>query len=340
MKSTTFKTELTTVDGGIVYGAKNYLLDSWTESNFILFSPELKYPGQEIIFDLALGESSPNLSKKQRLRNIFVNKSTKRNNKLGIIFDARFDSNINIAHVIQNQIGMVLIGLDALNLTDQYGDVTFIMQSDAPNYIQELLTLLGFKYHLSTYGTFTGNILTCSSMIDLKSTVSQHLNQHIKKLGLISKASTPHTEKVFICRKGARSLINEVEISNLLEAYQYEKIFAEELSVLQQLNYIYGAKSLFFLHGAAMSFAMFRDSLHKGTMIEAFSSSFSTNWGRQICNQNGDKWFGCQGRITAKDLDVINGKVHPQKYQAKRFELDIEATELAIKEAESYLNSK
>jgi len=338
--NSTYITKKILVEGGKVYGAKNNLLDSFTISLFNLHAPEFEYPEQELIFTLALGQTAcSNLTKKQKLKKLFTRNKNVTFNDPSIIFDARFDTNANIAHVNQNQIGMVLMALSQLRIEERYKDVTFIMQTNTPRYIQELLTLLGFKYYLSTYGSFTGNILKLSETTDLKAAVSNFLNQHINTLKITEAKPGNYPEKLFICRRGARSLINEAEITELLSDYGYKKIFAEDLSVSEQLNHIYHAKSLFFIHGAAMSFAMYRSTSQKGVMIEAFSSGFSTNWGRQICCQSNDHWIGCQGKITTEDLEVINGTAHPRKHQAQKFELDVQATETAIIEAQTLLTN-
>lgn len=58
--------------------------------------------------------------------------------------------------------------------------------------------------------------------------------------------------KIFIARRGARSLVNHNEIENILNARGYQTVFMEDYTIEQQLGIASEAKDIVAVHGASM----------------------------------------------------------------------------------------
>jgi len=60
-------------------------------------------------------------------------------------------------------------------------------------------------------------------------------------------------KKIFLARRGPRSLINQVEVDKVVTKHGYKVIFMEDYSVLEQLSIAAQATHVVAVHGAAMS---------------------------------------------------------------------------------------
>lgn len=68
-------------------------------------------------------------------------------------------------------------------------------------------------------------------------------------------------EKLFLARRGARSLQNHAEIEALVSSHGYSTIYMEDYSIRDQLCIGAHAKHVIALHGAAMAFLVFGDRI-------------------------------------------------------------------------------
>ena len=111
-------------------------------------------------------------------------------------------------------------------------------------------------------------------------------------------------EKVFISRKGTRSLINESEVEQTLQAYRFKKYYFEDIPISEQWSVARNAKVMFGMHGAALSSLVFNSNTVK--LIELFHPGYVIDMYRNMANAVGGTWGGVSGKITE---DVI-GKLH------------------------------
>ncbi|MGA2051656.1 MAG: glycosyltransferase family 61 protein, partial [Terracidiphilus sp.] len=70
-------------------------------------------------------------------------------------------------------------------------------------------------------------------------------------------ATSVKFERVFIARRGQRSLRNHAEVESLASSYGYKTIFMEDYSIADQLSIGTHARHVVALHGAAMSVLVF-----------------------------------------------------------------------------------
>jgi hypothetical protein len=82
-----------------------------------------------------------------------------------------------------------------------------------------------------------------------------HRNSMIKEVNQLYQTDTPATRKVYISRQKApkRKIINHDEVESLLKKYEYETIFAEDLSFDEQVKLFNETNSLVTLHGAGLT---------------------------------------------------------------------------------------
>ncbi len=331
------------IPGNWVIGGNCRLLDSYSPDHLIMRSPTFRYGPQAVKFSLEHKEISPSIRHWKTKLKYAVKKNTSQKKEFGasdIVFDTRFDTNANIAHVIQHQIGPALLALKELGLEDRSSDLTFIVHDNIPQYALNLFHVLGFKTYMSTFDKVQGNILEVDPIPANRLTiVSEVLRNHANSLGIISDV-TKNAGKLFLARKGRRSLNNLAAAEKILNQNEYETIYPEELKLEDQISTIASAKAIFALHGAAIAFGMFRSPDYQGLLIEAFPSCFSTNWARVIAHEAGDIWLGCQGDITADDVDNIIGQSHAHKREAENYHIEPRAISAVVALGEKYLNNE
>jgi hypothetical protein len=81
-------------------------------------------------------------------------------------------------------------------------------------------------------------------------------------------SSSVRFDKVFMARRGERSLRNHSEIESLAADYDYKTIFMEDYSIPDQLSIGANARHVIALHGAAMSYLVLGKQLD--SVIELF----------------------------------------------------------------------
>lgn len=311
--------------GGWIVGGKTRLLDVWTASNLIYWAPPFQYREHKLTFTLGDGVCAPP-SKRLGRRNRVINLIKKfhaphRVENSAILFDARYDTSTNIAHVLQNQIGVALTGLASLGMKDNYSDLVFIVRSDTPSFAVQLFETLGFKTIATSHDSFEGNSLKMQPEIfPISALAGKALLEHAQLLGLLDK-SKEKKGSIFISRRSRRGISNLDEIELLLASKNFRTVYPEDLSIEDQIRVIAEARCIFGIHGAALGFQLFRDPQHHGVVIECFPSAFITNWARSMALRGGDTWLGCQGELSTRVMQNILGNAHPHDLEGENFEV-------------------
>ena len=83
-----------------------------------------------------------------------------------------------------------------------------------------------------------------------------------KYLQKVNYSSSHYPEKIFISRRlgHVRSIANQTEINSLLAAYDFQVIYAEDFSVLDQLKLFTDARYIIGIHGSGLSNLLFTSS--------------------------------------------------------------------------------
>ena len=160
------------------------------------------------------------------------------------ILDSRYETDGNIAHMMTGVVPQLLAAKKIL------GDkITVVVRSNATSMAKNIYKLLGASL-LCTDKDIDGKLILASqnfmySYDGWYTTLCadldfEGLNQH-----------TP--EKIFISRKGARSLINESEVEQILQTYGFKKYYFEDIPISEQWSVARNAKIVVGVHGAAMA---------------------------------------------------------------------------------------
>ncbi len=162
------------------------------------------------------------------------------------ILDARYETDKNIAHIVKN----VAPGLlPAQKLPPQIPDITVVLSADCSKMAKTAYKLLGFSI-LCTDKDVKGKIIDAPT-----GRYGQYEVWYKELFGKLSfegyEKDTP--KRIFISRKGNRSLINESEIEELLNKYGFKKFYYEDIPISQQWSIGRNAEVIVGLHGAALS---------------------------------------------------------------------------------------
>ncbi|MGC1196381.1 MAG: glycosyltransferase family 61 protein, partial [Geitlerinemataceae cyanobacterium] len=151
------------------------------------------------------------------------------------IFDARQDTNSNMAHILKNMLPGLLDAQKTLEIADP---LTAILPANASAMAKQVYEILGFST-LCTDRDISGTLI--STPLGDKGKYLAYYDRLFKELnfnGYVTK--TP--ERVFISRKGTRSLLNEKEIEAVLQDYGFQKVYYEDISVSEQWSISKNAK--------------------------------------------------------------------------------------------------
>ncbi|MEM1065164.1 MAG: glycosyltransferase family 61 protein, partial [Pseudomonadota bacterium] len=104
--------------------------------------------------------------------------------------------------------------------------------------------------------------------------------------------------RAYLSRKSARSLENEDEICALLGERGFERIFAETLSVADQIGLFQEAEAIVAIHGAALGPLLWRQPESTlAHVVELMPCGHMTDYYRGMCAQLGVGWIGVRGRL-------------------------------------------
>lgn len=319
------RTELVEVDafdvpGGWVIGGTTRLLDSWSQAPLALWAPKFNYPAHSLAFSLGEQVKSAVTKKGSRLRSAQTEPvSLQTIGDERIVYDARFDATSNVAHILQNQLAIALMGLEAFGMSERYKDVIFIVDADTPPYALELFAAFGFET-LATSDDVRGVHLSMEpSKLPRRMMAASYLRKHALHIGLLQDGD--EGEPIFLSRRARRTLTNLDEIERMMNDAGYATLYAEDLSAKDQIRTIANASSITGIHGAAYGYAMLRDPNKHGVVVECFGCGYSSNWVRSICHTTGDTWIGGQGDLEISTLSDVLGSGHPRLHEAADFHL-------------------
>jgi capsular polysaccharide biosynthesis protein len=141
------------------------------------------------------------------------------------ILDSRYEIDGNIAHIMT---GVAPRLLAAQKICDRR--VTLVLRSRATDMAKNIYKLLGASI-LCTDKDINGKLI----LADDQSQGAYDACYNALFGELTFEGFNPQTpEKVFISRKGTRSLINESEVEQSLQAYGFKKYYFEDIPISEQ----------------------------------------------------------------------------------------------------------
>ena len=223
----------------------------------------------------------------------------------GYIFDTRYETDGNIAHILG------CIAIKALLARAKFPNLTLILRENPHRMALEAYKLLGFPV-VCTNRNVEGNLVLMSDQ-----NVEEDFEPfYCSEFGQLQfdgyQAGTP--ERIFLARRGTRSIVNESEIDQVLSKYGFEKLYFEDFSMAEQWSIARNAKVVVGVHGAALKNLVFNAQGVK--LIELFHPGYVVDIYRRDNAVSGGRWCGVTGQLP----DDIIRKLDTEK-DARHFAL-------------------
>jgi hypothetical protein len=258
------------------------------------------------------------------------------------VFDARFDTDGNIAHILDNVCTPVLLARKLLSEHfDKPIDVHVILRERAANLAKQAYEVLRIPT-ICTDDNVQGNVVEITPIFHLFGIQPQVFNFEFKHYN-------PTTAKrVFIPRKGNRRLSNNEEVTSFLEGRGFTTYYFENLTHSEKWSILRNAEEVVIVHGAGSANLVFNqlglkspDILGSGVrVVELFSPSYTLGGYRHLASLLNGRWCAVRGQITPDILQYLDFTQTPRdslKSPIKDpFRVDLTSLELALE----YLNSQ
>ena len=226
------------------------------------------------------------------------------------LFDTRFDTEANLAHVLLN------VAPGVLHSKEAFGNVTVILRSNAAAMGREAYRLLGCSV-LCTDREVYGEVIFPPD--GRNGAYEVWYPSLFGSIELPGSSGTP--ERVFISRKGTRRLINEEEVGETLGRYGFHKVYFEDIPIAQQWQIARNAKAVAGIHGAALASLVF--NRNRVRLLEFFHPGYVTNLYRHLTNVIGGAWCGVTGQMPASIIRELDGKRRSRRFAHASTRVDI-----------------
>ena len=228
------------------------------------------------------------------------------------IFDARYDTDKNVSHLIQNLIApSILVRNEISEALDKPISLNVVLRKNTSNISVKAFKLMGFEV-IQTEGTVQGNIIKLDKCEDQAyfGIIPEVFNVDFDGY----TGDTP--EKVFIPRQGTRSIENNAEIQSFLETRGFKTFYFEELTLEEEWSIARNAKVVVAANGAAWAHFAFNKLGYKNPgipgsgvkMIVLVSPNFNTKFSQRIAKVINGRRAAVRGQLTPKALKELDFK--------------------------------
>jgi hypothetical protein len=252
------------------------------------------------------------------------------------IFDTRYDLDRHIGHLIDNILTPLLFARKVLSEHfNQDIEISAVLRKNTSN------------LSLQVYDTLGINIICTDDQVygDVVTVYAEHpiANARQEVFNVEFKGYNPNTpERIFIPRRGNRSLINNDAVEAFLKQKGFTTYYFEDLTPSEEWSIVRNAKVIVAVHGAACSNFIFNQSGIKSRdrpgsgvrLLEIFSPAFVLPGYRNSAHFINGKWCAVRGQITPemlKELDFSNNPRSTVKAPIKNpFQVNLETLQLAL----------
>jgi hypothetical protein len=235
------------------------------------------------------------------------------------LFDARYDTDSNVAHVLCNIASMVLA------IRNECPGIRVILRSNATSMARSVFALLKLST-LCTDKSVVGNVVIP------RLATGERFEGHLYSesfTGASFEYYIPDTpKKIFISRRGARYLINEDQVEQFLKPFGFKKIYFEDIPLNQQWSLAKNASAIVGIHGAALSSILFNTNAVK--LIELFHPGYVVNGYRIIVSSVGGTWCGVSGQYPPDIIRRLDYEKKTRYFALEPLRVDITSLEMAI----------
>ncbi len=241
----------------------------------------------------------------------------------GYLFDTRYEVDGNIAHILG------CIAIKALVARSQFPNLTLILRENPHRMAIEAYKLLGFPV-ICTNRNVEGNLVVMSDQND-EPDFEPFYRTEFGQFGFEGyKSGTP--ERVFLARRGTRSIVNEGEIDQLLSNYGFEKLYFEDFSMAEQWSIARNAKVVVGVHGAALKNLVFNTQGVK--LVELFHPGYVVDIYRRDNAVSGGRWCGVTGQFPDSIIRKLDTEGDARSFALSRLTIHPDSLRRAIEDLE------
>ena len=339
------------IPASMLFGHRTRLLDCWTPEIEQIVRPEMKVDAGVVTLRVVQGFTS-DFMKPMRTRNpwTLLRQRGRISHGDNYIYDARHETDGNIAHQLHNIAPFVLLAKRELKAAlGRDVEIHVVLRSSPAHFTLELYRMLGIPV-IETDASVEGRII----LVDSKP-IDTHVDGRIMGGGHPSDALLPDVyeayrdpagcggspEKLFVSRKGSRSITNEVEISGMLEARGFKTVYFQGIPVVEQRRLFGNAREIVGIHGAALAFLAFngnglaRPRGDRGglRLIEIFPAGYSVSMYRRHAASMNAHWCAVRGQITSEIVRDVDERGLARSHENAPFRLDPLSLEKALEYA-------
>lgn len=320
-----------TIDPAWMIAARSYFADRFAADVERILLPGRTVGGGKLILT-RVSESKPPPSAFGRLSPIALQKISVESP----FVDIRRNAPGNWAHFLTHHLPIIF--KIARVTGTPLEDITLVLPRRAPTHILETAALLGLKA-ACTDGTVTGagfnyepRPLVAMRQDWVEGTHSDFVQRKLAAARRGRAAAHPLPLKAFISRRKSRRLLNEPEIEAALAERGVKKLYAEDLSPIDQFRLFEETELVVAIHGAAVAPLLYRSAFaHPLSLIEIFPCGHVTNAWRTVAHQLGVRWIGVRGRMRPEHLVEAYRFDRPfLRYSTQDFEADPDSLILAL----------
>jgi hypothetical protein len=258
------------------------------------------------------------------------------------IYDGRYETDKNIAHMLENICTRVLLAQKHLSeYLNRPVEINVVLKENASELARDLFSTLGIPTLCTNFEVY-GDVVDVIHDWDyrLYGVQAELLNVEFKNYS----PATP--DRVFIARRGSRQLLNNDEVSEFLKTKGFTTYFFEDLTASEKWSIARNAKVAIAVHGAGTGNFIFNrlgltSQAEKGSglrLIELFSPSFTIHTYRPFSAILNGKWCGVRGQITPDVLRYLDFDSTPRDTLKSPirdpFKVDLSTLQMAL----NYLN--
>lgn len=323
-----------------------------------IFLPERNFPPLDVRITVQPKQTAKPVQKswKKRLRSLIKGSSASapiQHNSDELLFDARFDTDRNIAHVLENIVTHAWFAQQVIS--QQLGKpvpLRIITNQQPSNISQQVYQALNIPI-LPTDAPVSGNIVEFSVKRKPFETHPLAFNEVSSKRELYAVQSklfdiplkeytgkTP--EKIYVPRRGNRRLINNDEVAQFLESRGFTTVYFEDLTPNEEWSIVRNAKAVVAVHGAACANLIFNrlgletpDQPGSGLrLIELFSPCYMLTGYRHLAVTLNGRWCGVRGQITPEVLRYLDFEDTPRNSEESPikdpYKIDLTSLKMAL----------
>ena len=332
----TIRVRPATIPSHWMIGARTRLVDSWTPALEIIRLPAIQL--KEASLKLSIienGSKAPRQSLRRRWRNaLHCEPQVIEGTEGTAYFDARFDGLHNFSHAFLFVAPLALLAQNFCKENARFENFAVLVRSTAKPFATEALEAFGFNV-IRSDAHLRAPIVKVEEHGHVPSLRLCH-NLLPFSLAEVISAGAETPKKIYLARRGNRSIRNERQIDVIIEEFGYKKIFLEDFAVIEQIRLVSLATNIVALHGAALGPLVCRHILDRCELriVEIFGPGYIVSVYREMTVLLGGSYIAVRGRVSPDIVRDIDQRGNSRAHESTQVDLDPESLKIAIKWSE------